>query len=123
MSDWEPQPPIAYDALPQPGNGLAVAALVLGIISLVLLCIPYISIPCGILGIVFGAIGCKRTRAGASGGGMAKAGLTCGCISVGLAVLLVVLAFAGCALFGTHLPGFMYQIQEAAEKSRPSGLR
>ena len=43
-----PYPPV-YQPIDAPKpSGLAVASMVLGIISLVLLCIPYISIPCAI---------------------------------------------------------------------------
>lgn len=120
MSDYQPQGPVTYGPMPQQKNGMAVAALVLGIISLVLFCFWYLAIPCGILAIIFGSIGGKRAKAGASGGGMAKGGLICGCISVGLALVVFILVFAGCALFGSQLPGFMQQMQDAAEKARQS---
>ncbi|MEW4308051.1 DUF4190 domain-containing protein [Rossellomorea marisflavi] len=42
------------------GNGLAVSALVLGIIGLVLFLIPFLPYPLAIMAIVFGVIGRKK---------------------------------------------------------------
>ena len=41
-------------------KGLSIASMVLGIVSLVLSCIVYISVPCAILAIIFGIIGMKK---------------------------------------------------------------
>lgn len=51
-------------------KGMSIAALILGIVSLVMLCIWYISIPCSILAIIFGILGRKK-----GGKGMGTAGL------------------------------------------------
>lgn len=63
-----------------PGLGLAIASMVLGIISL--LCFPYIT---GVLAVIFGAVaknkGCKS--------GMATAGIVCGIIGVALWLLML----------------------------------
>ena len=76
-------------------KGLGIAALVLGIIALVLWCIWYISIPCAILAIIFGAVG--RKKAGKS---MAIAGLVMGIITVCLLVIIIVF---GVSIFGLAL--------------------
>ena len=74
------------------GKGLSIAAMVLGIVSVVFCCVWYLSIPCSILAIIFGIIGKKR-----DGRGMAIAGLVLGIIAIALYGLLV----AGVAsLFG-----------------------
>lgn len=74
------------------GKGLSIASMVLGIVSVVLCCLWYVSLPCAILAIIFGIIGKKR-----DGRGMAIAGLVLGII----AIALYVLAVAGIAsLFG-----------------------
>lgn len=74
------------------GKGLSIAAMVLGIVSVVLFCVSYISIPCAILAIIFGIVGKKK-----GGRGMAIAGLVLGIIAIGLYGLAV----AGVAsLFG-----------------------
>lgn len=71
-------------------KGLSIAAMVLGIVSVALCCIWYLSIPCAILAIIFGVIGKKR-----DGKGMAIAGLVLGIVAIGLYVL----AIAGIASF------------------------
>ena len=43
-------------------KGFSIAALVLGIVAIVLCCVWYISIPCGILAIVFGTIGLRSSK-------------------------------------------------------------
>ena len=74
------------------GKGLSIAAMVLGIVAVVLCCIWYISFPCAILAIIFGIIGKKR-----DGRGMAITGLVLGIVAIGLYVLAVagILSFFG----------------------------
>ena len=72
--------------------GFSVTAMVLGILSIVTFCIWYLSILCGILGIVFGVLGRKKEEKN----GMATAGLIMGIISVSLwAILLAFTLFVG----------------------------
>lgn len=66
-------------------KGLSIASMVLGIVSLVMLCIYYISIPCAILAIIFAIVGRKK-----GGKGMATAGLVLGIIALALDVVLVI---------------------------------
>lgn len=72
-------------------KGFSIASMVLGIISIVLFCIWYLSIPCAILAIIFGIVGMKK---GAKG--MAIAGLVLGIIAV--AIVGIFLIFVGSAL-------------------------
>ena len=58
-------------------SGMGVAALVLGIISIVTALFWYITLPTGILGIVFGAKSAKRT-----GSKLGKAGLITGIVGL-----------------------------------------
>ena len=81
---YQPQPyqqPVTPAAPKQPGQGLAIAGMILGIISL--LCFPYIT---GVLAIIFGAVakskGCKS--------GMATAAIVLGAIGVGLWLIMLV---------------------------------
>lgn len=69
-------------------NGLNIAALVLGIVSLVLWCVWFISIPCAILSLIFGIIGVKKV-----GKGLALTGIITGAIALVLWVGIFVLAF------------------------------
>lgn len=69
---------------PQESAGLSIASLVLGIISVVLFCVWYISLPCATLAIIFGFIG-----RGKGGKGMATAGLVLGFVAVGLVAVMI----------------------------------
>jgi hypothetical protein len=61
--------------------------------SLVLFCVWHIAMPCAVLAVNFGAIGRGTARRdGATGGGMATAGLVCGLI----ALLIVPMVLMGC---------------------------
>ena len=72
-------------------RGFSIAALVLGIIAIVLCCIWYISIPCGILAIIFGIVGIKSSKKG-----MSIAGLVTGAIGLIISVLI----FFALVIFG-----------------------
>ncbi len=76
----------------QESKGLSIASMVLGIISVVLFCIWYISIPCAILAIIFGIVGMKK-----GGKGMGIAGLVLGIVAVAILVIIYLLAVAGLA--------------------------
>lgn len=67
-------------------KGFCIASMVLGIICLVFFCVWYLSIPCGILAIIFGILGVKSTSKG-----MAIAGLITG--SIGLVVSILIIIF------------------------------
>ena len=66
-------------------KGYCIASLVLGIVSLVLLFVSYISVPCAITAIIFGAIGIKSKNKG-----MAIGGLVTAIISFLIEVLIVI---------------------------------
>jgi hypothetical protein len=102
----------------KPGNGPAVAALVLGIVAIALFCIWYIALPCAILAIIFGVVGRGKARAGASGGGMATAGVVCGVISLCLLVVIIGLVCAGVSMMGADgLEEFRKAFEEAAQQA------
>lgn len=78
-----------------PTSGLAIASLVLGIVSMLSMCLMtlslFLGLPCAILAIVFGVLARQRIARGEySGRGMALAGLICGSVYVGLLVLGVI---------------------------------
>ena len=74
-------------------NGLAIASLVLGIVAIVLCCVWYISIPCGILAIVFGTIGLRSSKRGMSISGIVT-GIIGMIISIFIILMLVIFGFA-----------------------------
>jgi hypothetical protein len=85
------QPPL-YNGYPQPrtGNGKAIAALVLGILSILLSIFAFFDLFLIIPAIVFGSLGLADARRGAGGLGMARAGLICTAVGAVLAIVLTV---------------------------------
>lgn len=90
--------PIPYPQVLPRTDGMCVAAMILGIVGLVLIWVPFLAWILGLLGIVFGALGMKSVRdnpTGRSGYGMGLAGLILGTLSlvggVGLFVVWVAL--------------------------------
>lgn len=81
------------------GKGYSISALVLGIVSIVFVYSWFLTVPCGILAIIFGINGKKR-----DGKGMAKAGFILGII--GLSLWLLGLLFFG-ALIGLGMSAFL----------------
>ncbi|MCP9944420.1 DUF4190 domain-containing protein [Streptomyces somaliensis] len=75
---------------PGPANGLGVASMVIGIISLVTCFLYGLGVVLGILALVFGVIGRKRAQRGeADNGAMATAGIVTGTIGIVLGVLVL----------------------------------
>ena len=78
-------------------KGFAIAALVLGIIAIVLCCIWYVSIPCGIIALILGILGRKSSKKG-----MSTAGIVTGVIGMILCIVLYVgIAFLGLSIFNS----------------------
>lgn len=72
---------------------MAVASLVLGILSLVFMWIPYINILAiilAIVGIVLGALGMKQLKAAGKPSGMATAGMVMSIIGLAISVIYVI---------------------------------
>ena len=70
-------------------NGLATAAMVLGILGVVLFWVPLIGFGLAILALVFGAIGVSKANMGSGGKGQAVAGMVLGAIGVLLPILVL----------------------------------
>ena len=92
--------------------GLSIAALVLGIVGISFWCVWWISIPCAILGLVFGIIGIKKPRRG-----FALTGIITG--SIALAIWAIVLTSAFVSGF---MEGFTegYNNNKSKKSSRSS---
>lgn len=76
--------------LPGEKNNMALASLVLGILSLVTCCCSCLAVVLGALGIIFAFLS-KEDRPMCS---QAKAGLILSCVGVGLAIVTVILGVA-----------------------------
>ena len=78
-------------------KGFSIAALVLGIIALVLCCIWYVSIPCGIIALILGIIGLKSSKRG-----MSIAGIITGVIGMILSIVSVIsIVMLGVSIFNS----------------------
>lgn len=101
MTEIPPPPPMGMPAggEPQPqGKGMAIAAMVVGIVSVALCLYWFLSIPAGIVAVVLGVIARRR----GVGAGMALAGIITGAIGFVLGLVILILGVAG----GSFLDGF-----------------
>jgi uncharacterized protein DUF4190/uncharacterized protein DUF6264 len=112
-------PPPAYHGYAQPGtgsNGKAVAALVLGIVSIVMFWLSFFDAVFIILALIFGILGLSDSRRrGGTGRGMAVAGLVCMGVGVVAAVIFTVVlvnAADKCGGLGnSNAPGWQTCVQ------------
>ena len=106
-----------YDNQQQGGgsNGLAIAALVCGIIALLLSWIPvinFLSFILGLIAIVLGGVGIAKAKDGRGGKGLAIAGLVTGL----LALLVGFLIYVGLANFANDNIGELEDLQRELEE-------
>jgi len=84
-----------------PSAGLAIASMVCGIVSLVLVCLWFISLPTSIVAIVLGKVAKGQIRRGeASGQGMATAGIVCGSVALTIYMVLFIAVICGVIISG-----------------------
>jgi len=86
-----------------PGKGMSVAAMVLGIIAMVIGWIPgvgWLGLPCAIVALILGIIGRKKAKEVGAPTGMATAGVVLGIISLAVTTLAIIclVVFAGAIL-------------------------
>lgn len=70
-------------------KGFAVLSLILGIISIVLACFWFISIPCGIIAVILGVMSKKSTKPNVS-----LSGLVTGSIGIFISIIIIIVFFA-----------------------------
>ena len=90
------------------GKGFAIASMVLGIVSLVIFCFWFISVPCAILAIIFSVV--AKKKAGKSG--MTTAGLVLGIVTLGILAVFMFLAAIGVSTMMNS--NFFNQIEQDA---------
>ena len=111
-----------------PGSGLAIASMVLGILSLPLFCFWPGAIPLGILATVLGFVARSKVKAGTgAGGGMAMAGIVCGIIAIVLAILMLAgvaafLGFGGAKVVEDMQKEIQKQQQQQQNAPGPQGM-
>jgi len=86
-----PPPPPPAPPATRPTNGMAVASLVLGILSLLLFFTVVPPFILGALAVIFGALGLSKTKQGAPHRGLALAGLICGVAGIVAAIAFIAL--------------------------------
>lgn len=87
-------PPVPEPSMPPSNNnkGMAIASMVLGIVSIVFsCCFYYISFPCAIIGLILGILSVKKIP---DAKGMAIAGIVLSAISLAFAVIALILTIA-----------------------------
>lgn len=91
-------PGYAWPGMPvQPRNGMGIAAMVLGILSVCLFCLyGVVSIVLGILALIFGVLGRRHVQRGqATNSGMAVTGIVTGIVGIVLGIVVVGLMIWG----------------------------
>jgi hypothetical protein len=107
----------ASPAGPQQSQGLAIGALVCGIISIVSVCVWFLSIPLGIVAVILGIVGKGKAQRGEAGGqGLAKAGLTLGAIGVVLSLVLHIAFIAGVSFLGSKAEQLQKEMEQKAKE-------
>lgn len=88
---------------PGPSSGLAIGALVAGVVALLMFWCAFVGVPVGIAAVVLGVVALNKVKAGTGGGrGLALAGVITGGVAILVSVVLVVAAIAtGNADFST----------------------
>ncbi|KIF77014.1 hypothetical protein QR77_30475 [Streptomyces sp. 150FB] len=94
----------------QPANGMGVAAMVLGIVSICLFCLyGVVGIVLGVLALIFGILGKKRAERGeATNRGQAKAGIILGSIGIVIGLVVIGLLAWGITEAVKHSPDDTY---------------
>ena len=75
-----------YQPEPKKNNGFAIASLICGIVSIVLCCIWYLSLPVSIVGLVLGILSLRKTIDGKN---MAIVGIVLSSIGIFIAVIAI----------------------------------
>ena len=105
---YQPYAPQAYGNQPVnkpikvPGKGFGIVSMILGIFSLLSMCIPYLCLPLAIAGFIFGCISKAKAKSVGGKSGTGTAGVVCTVIAfvVSVGFILVAVLFAGLDLGG-----------------------
>ena len=118
-----------YQTAPQ-GNGLAVAALIVGILGVLVSWIPCVGWVLGlllaVLAIIFGFVGKGNASRGAPYGGVAIAGLACGFLAL---IISIGIPLAGALIVGKAVQqqggfqGMIEKVQEEAQRQMDETAR
>jgi hypothetical protein len=100
-----------------PTSGKAIASLILGILSLGLCCVWWLSIPLGVVAVILGVMAKGEADQGRAGGrGLALAGLILGAIGAALALILFIAAMVGGPRLGSYFEEKMREAQQQQQQ-------
>lgn len=89
---YQPYQQPAYYQQQSSTNGMAIAALVCGVLSLIIVWfLGWLGIILAICSIVFAGLGMKKAKLTGSGNGLAVGGLVCGIISLVVCIIAVII--------------------------------
>ena len=80
-----------YNQPASSGKGMAIASMVLGIVSIPAICFWIVGLPCAIVGLILGILYNKKNEHSP----MATAGIVCSIITIALLVLVLILYIVG----------------------------
>lgn len=87
---------------PGKADGMGIASLVLGIVSIVMsCCITYIGLGCGIVGVILGFMSNKKQK-----NGVTTAGIVCSIIGIVLSIIMIIVGI----VFGAALTEALYNM-------------
>ncbi|NCT91027.1 DUF4190 domain-containing protein [Cellulomonas sp. APG4] len=102
---------------PSKTNGLGIAALIVGILSLLICYIPFVgfvSVLGGIIAVVLGILGMRKAKDGQTGGrGMSLAGLITGAIALLVAVVINVFVIIGLNSLDSSLDDSLQELEDS----------
>jgi hypothetical protein len=109
------------DAAPRGNDGMALAAMIIGILSLLIAWIPFIGILGtigGIVALVLGFVGRGRIKkSGAGGNGMAITGIATGAVAIVLSVLITGFFFAAGDGFFAEFGSYIECVEETGDEA------
>ena len=94
------RPPRSQEGYTQNRTGFAVASLVLGILAICSCCLPMITIPLGILSVIFAVLGMKSINRG-----IAIAGLVLGIVALVFGCMVLIIFLLDGTFHSSHLWG------------------
>lgn len=88
---------------PTPGKVQGIIALVAGILSVLLsCCIPYVSLPLAVVGIILGILGNKQAKAAGEKNTLAFVGIIISAVAIAISVIMLILVIVGIS-FGNSI--------------------
>lgn len=85
---------VPVEAAAVPGKGMGIAAMITGIISVVLFWLTYLALPLAVVGAALGGMGNSKANTVGLKNGWAVAGIVCSCIALGINLTMFLMLIA-----------------------------